>query len=160
MGVGVSGEFCGIVSGGQTGADRGGIDAAIEMGVSYCGWCPKGRRAEDGTIPEYIKLTESNSADYALRTEINVAFAAGVLVFTHGQLTGGSQLTHAIAMRLGRPRCWIDLSVPGEYAAALAQFVTDRNITYLMVAGNRESKAPGIYQAVRTIMVQVLARLT
>ena len=42
-----------IVSGGQTGADRGGLDAAILLGVPHGGWCPKGRKSEDGVIPAH-----------------------------------------------------------------------------------------------------------
>ena len=39
-----------IVSGGQTGVDRGALDAAIALGIPHGGWCPKGRKAEDGPI--------------------------------------------------------------------------------------------------------------
>ena len=41
-----------IVSGGQSGADQGGLDAAIELGIPHGGWCPKGRKSEDGVIPD------------------------------------------------------------------------------------------------------------
>lgn len=45
-----------IISGGQTGADRGGLDVAIRHGIPHGGWCPKGRKAEDGVIPDkYLK---------------------------------------------------------------------------------------------------------
>jgi len=50
-----------IVSGGQTGADRGALNAAIKSGLPYSGWCPKGRLAEDGTIPERYRLTETST---------------------------------------------------------------------------------------------------
>jgi hypothetical protein len=33
-----------IVSGGQTGADRVGLDLAMKNGIPHGGWCPKGRR--------------------------------------------------------------------------------------------------------------------
>jgi len=46
-----------IISGTQTGADRAGIDAAIESGIDYGVWIPKGRKAEDGIVPEkYIQF--------------------------------------------------------------------------------------------------------
>jgi Circularly permutated YpsA SLOG family len=45
-----------IVSGGQTGADRAALDFAIEHGLKHGGWCPKGRRAEDGRIPSRYEL--------------------------------------------------------------------------------------------------------
>ena len=40
-----------IISGGQTGVDRGALDAALELAVPHGGWCPRGRLAEDGRIP-------------------------------------------------------------------------------------------------------------
>lgn len=57
-----------VISGGQTGADRGGLDAAIDLGLPHGGFCPKGRRAEDGVIPGRYQLEETESADYTERT--------------------------------------------------------------------------------------------
>ena len=65
-----------IVSGGQTGADRGGLEAAIYCGVPHGGWCPKGRKAEDGHIPGKYNLREMDTADYLARTKANVLDAA------------------------------------------------------------------------------------
>lgn len=152
--------FSGIVSGGQTGADRGGIEAAIEMDAHYTGWCPKGRRAEDGYIPDHIVLTETREEGYLLRTEINVAFSSATVIFTCGPLTGGSKKTLEFITAQNKPYMWIDLRNEGEYAALIVQFVHDHKVTFLNIAGNRESKAPGIQQKVKTIMMQVLARLT
>ncbi len=48
-----------VISGAQTGADRGGIDAAIEMNIPYGGWIPKGRMAENGVVSaEYTLMVE------------------------------------------------------------------------------------------------------
>lgn len=153
-------SFAGIVSGGQTGADRGGIEAAIEMDAHYTGWCPKNRRAEDGYIPDHIVLIESRSEGYLLRTEINVAFAGATVIFTYGPLTGGSKKTLEFITRQSKPYMWIDLLNEGEYAPLILQFIHDNQVTFLNIAGNRESKAPGIQQKVKNIMMQVLARLT
>ena len=40
-----------IVSGGQTGVDRGALQAAMALGLDWGGWAPKGWRAENGPIP-------------------------------------------------------------------------------------------------------------
>jgi Circularly permutated YpsA SLOG family len=50
-----------IVSGGQTGVDRAALEAALELAIACGGWCPKGRKAEDGTLPECYPLRESRA---------------------------------------------------------------------------------------------------
>lgn len=78
-----------IISGGQTGVDRAALDVALELGLPCGGWCPRGRRAEDGVIAERYPLTETRSARYAVRTVRNVRAADGTLVLTRGQPSGG-----------------------------------------------------------------------
>ncbi len=148
-----------IVSGGQTGADRGGLEAAIDMDVPHRGYCPKGRKAEDGVIPPQFKMSETSVSTYKLRTELNVADSCGTLIFTAGPLNGGSLLTYEFTTAAEKPVLWIDLTIAGDYWQVIIEFVAQNTIWDLNVAGNRESKAPGIQQRVRTIMAQVLVRL-
>jgi hypothetical protein len=58
-----------IISGGQTGADRAALDFAIANGIAHGGWCPKGRKAENGVIPAKYALQETPSAAYLQRNE-------------------------------------------------------------------------------------------
>src|SRR3954462_12829698 len=98
-----------IVSGGQTGADRAALDWAIANGIRHGGWCPRGRLAEDGVIPDFYKLRETVSTEYAVRTERNICDSDGTVIFTVGeQWAGGSKDTAAIATRLKKP--WMHLS--------------------------------------------------
>ena len=93
-----------IVSGGQTGADRAGLDFAIEVGVEHGGFVPRGRRAEDGRIPERYHLTELSSISYAVRTKRNVREGDGTVVFSLDPfLTGGSSLTFEYAAQVKKP---------------------------------------------------------
>src|SRR5258706_15582674 len=99
-----------IVSGGQTGADRAALDVALEQGFEIGGWIPKGRRAEDGPIPQsYRGLLETDSADPSVRTALNVRDSDATLIVSHGQLRGGSLLTLDEARRLGRCVLHVDL---------------------------------------------------
>ena len=77
-----------IVSGGQTGADRGGLDASIHCELPHGGWCPKGRKAEDGRIPDKYQLVEMSTSDYLSRTEANVVDSDATVVFTDKAATG------------------------------------------------------------------------
>ena len=84
-----------IVSGGQTGVDRAALDVAIELGVPCGGWCPRGRKAEDGPIAARYPLRETNSVSYRVRTERNVRESDGVLILTWGPPREGTALTPA-----------------------------------------------------------------
>jgi len=92
-----------IVSGAQTGVDRAGLDAAMKLGVATGGWCPAGRLAEDGTIPEKYALTETESADYKVRTEWNVRDSDATLILNLGPLEGGTALTTELAKQHKKP---------------------------------------------------------
>jgi hypothetical protein len=60
-----------IISGGQTGVDRGALDAGLELGAPCGGWCPDGRKAEDGPIPDRYPLDELKGAGYPEPTRCN-----------------------------------------------------------------------------------------
>ena len=95
-----------LISGGQTGADRAALDAARELGIETGGWVPRDRRAEDGRVPErYPNMKETDSADPAVRTECNVRDSDGTVVFSHGEVSGGTKWTVEVSGRLRKPRC-------------------------------------------------------
>ena len=133
-----------IVSGAQTGADRAGLDWAISRGLSHGGWCPKGRRAENGAIPPQYILQETPLSRYQQRTEWNVRDSDATVVFTlSDELEGGSKLTVEFCKKLGRP--WMHFR-PGVHEKYLAQFVERHGVKRLNVAGKRESSAPGVHR--------------
>ena len=148
-----------IISGGQTGADRGGLDAAIELGIPHGGWCPKGRKAEDGVIPAKYRLKEHVSAEYPPRTSLNIYDADATMIFKRGELGRGSRLTFSLAQGQKRPVIVLDVAdvlAGQEDSAALWAFLDEHRPAILNVAGTRESHAPGIQEAVRRILVKEL----
>jgi len=94
-----------IISGCQTGADIAGIDAAIANNFPYGGWVPEGRRTSVGLLPDRYILQEMPTESYPKRTEQNVIDSDGTVIFTHGKLSGGSDLTRKPAIKHGKP--WI-----------------------------------------------------
>ncbi|MEM8679348.1 MAG: putative molybdenum carrier protein, partial [Planctomycetota bacterium] len=92
-----------VVSGGQTGVDRGALDAAIYLGLPHGGWCPRGRLAEDGVIPARYELQETTAPQYAVRTEKNVIDSDATLILHSGPLSGGTKYTRAMAEKHQRP---------------------------------------------------------
>ena len=109
-----------IVSGGQTGADRAGLDAAMEAGIQVGGCCPKGRLAEDGIVPDIYPFIELIKGGYKAHTEKNVIESDGTLILNIGK----------------EPKPEI-----------VNQWLEGNDILILNVARPRESRFPqGIYQ--------------
>lgn len=133
-----------IVSGGQTGVDRGALDAALESGVQCGGWCPQGRMAEDGPISNRYPLTELDGG-YSERTRRNVEDSDGTLILHPGALSEGTLYTLEHCQALAKPVRVVDGSVTGAAAAAAIAlaFVAEHDIHRLNVAGPRASKWPG-----------------
>lgn len=148
-----------IISGGQTGADRAAWDAAIEAGYDIGGYVPKGRLSEDGPISlNYPNVIETSSDDPAKRTELNITKADGTLIFTHGDPRGGTRLTVDLARAQGKPALNIDLTAapPTKIAQSVSEWLRNNKITVLNVAGPRASEDPGIYDAVYSVLSEVL----
>lgn len=147
-----------IVSGGQTGADRGGLDAALALGLEHGGWCPRGRRSEDGKIPDRYLLSETDAGDYSARTEKNVVESDGTILFSRGTPTGGSALTAAMARKHARPLLHVDLSADADPVQRVRQWLEENDIEIVNVAGPRASNAPGIAEEVKELLVAALQR--
>jgi hypothetical protein len=145
-----------LVAGGQTGADRAALDWAIDQGIAHGGWCPRGRKTEDGVLPERYQLRETPSAAYLQRTEWNVRDSDATLIFTlDDKLDGGSKRTAAFADSLGKP--WLHVR-PGVHPKYVARFLARHGVKVLNVAGKRESSAPGVGNLVREVLSQALRR--
>lgn len=146
-----------VVSGGQTGADRGGLNAALSLGLPIGGYCPRGRKAEDGRVPDKFPLLETVSSGYAERTRLNVIESDGTVVFTHGPITPGSQLTLDVAAEVRRPVLHVNLQKGADAERRVQLWLTEHGIKTLNVAGTRESKAPGIERRVGEVLANAIS---
>lgn len=146
-----------MISGGQTGADRAALDAAIALGVPHGGWCPRGRRAEDGPIPRRYRLRQTPLARVSQRTLWNIRDSDGTLVLCHGRPRGGSALT-VRGLAGCRPRLVLNPEAPGA-ARRAAWFVRRHRIRRLNVGGPRASEDPAIYPAVSALVCGMLIGL-
>ena len=139
-----------IVSGGQTGVDRAALDLAKDLGIEYGGWCPKGRRSEDGIIPDEYPLKETPGRDYEQRTEWNVRDSEGTLILTTGRPEVGTAQSLETDQRLETPFNVVDL-LAKRNLASLQYWIDYEKITVLNVAGPRESSCvPGIKAGMAT----------
>jgi Circularly permutated YpsA SLOG family len=144
-----------IVSGGQTGADRAALDVAIKLAIPHGGWCPLGRRAEDGVIDSRYQLIETDTHDYAARTKRNVLDSDATLVLYSNTLEGGTMLTAKYAARIGKPSCRVRLAGRPSFLAC-SHWLIENKVEILNVAGPRASKDPVIYERTWRFLMQLL----
>lgn len=145
-----------IISGGLTGADRGGLDAAIELGLPHGGTCPRGRKADDGALPPRYRLREGTN-DHTERNEDNVREGDGTLLLTFGRLTGGPRQLAEFARKHGKPCLHLDLNIePTDDAVRRVKaWLGENKIRVLNVAGSRESESAGLQGAVKDLLLRV-----
>ncbi len=150
-----------IISGGQTGVDRGALQAALDRQLSCGGWCPADRAAEDGRIPAHFPVTELAGGGYAQRTERNVLDSDATVLIHFGTISGGSRLTLHCCCEANRPSLEIDASKieAAKAVQRMLAFVGEYQLACLNIAGPRESGAPGAARLTRQIVGEFLDRL-
>lgn len=138
--------------------DRAALDVARELEIPCGGWIPKGRRAENGAIPERYPLREMPSPGYPARTAKNVREATGTLILTWGPPSGGTALTVKLARKQGKPFLLIDLAQGGD-PKTVRDWIRMKEIKILNVAGPRESQVPGIHDQAIIFLRGVLKKI-
>ena len=150
-----------IVSGGQTGVDRAALDVAIYLEIPHGGFCPLGRRSEEGPIPKIYQLRETPERDYSARTEKNVIHSDGTLILYRKEMSRGTELTYRLTKKHRRPCLTFDLDQsvdPDEVQKKIDDWLSTENVSILNVAGPRESSSPGITKAAESFLVSALGR--
>ena len=127
------------------------MDVALDLGIAGEGWCPKGRRAEDGEIDGRYPLKETPRADYIQRTEWNIRDSDGTLIVARAPLTGGTAATARIASKLGRP-CLVVHPDDSDTPDRLRTWLQDHEIESLNVAGPRQSSGLDPYEAAERLL--------
>lgn len=131
-----------IISGGQTGVDRGTLDACLAKNFPTGGWCPLGRLAEDGVIHKKYPLLETKTSDYETRTKKNVFNSDGTLIISPPVLSGGTLLTEKLALEYKKPVLVISPNTNNHssFVMKIKYWLIENKIETLNVAGPRESE--------------------
>ncbi len=158
-----------IISGGQTGVDRAALDVAIERGIDWGGWCPKGGWAEDlteppGLLATYPHLKETPDRHPLQRTEWNVRDGDAILIVDRwrgfvrfNRNTARAQMGHASTAS----RNWLWMSNDPDAAVNARTWLRAQKKRFgphmvLSIGGPRESEAPGIYKRARHVLAALL----
>ncbi|MFY8042654.1 MAG: putative molybdenum carrier protein [Rhodoferax sp.] len=145
-----------ILAGGQTGVDRAALDWAITMNITHGGWCPRGRTAQDGPLPERYKLRETEATGYSQRTRMNVRDGDATLIIHLSPLAGETQLTLRFANEMNKPVRMVDLSKDWLSQSIQVQtWWTGLGLKSLNMAGPSEDRVPGIYALTMEFLQQL-----
>lgn len=147
-----------IISGGQTGADTGGLLAARELGIVSGGTAPRCWLSENGPRESELRafgLLECAEDGFPARTRRNVLDSNGTLLVGRYR-TGGSHLTYDVARELGKPLFHISFPERRDRMEEFRRWLKENDIVVLNVAGNRESQSPGIGEFTRDFLVTAL----
>jgi hypothetical protein len=155
-----------VISGGQTGADQGGIRGANKsLNVETGGWAPKGYRTENGTdfqLRDLYGLKETPSELYPDRTRLNVKGSDATLIIGD-ERSAGTRMTIKFCKRYHKPFLIIpyDRLFPLSflYIRRVVFWIRKNEIGVLNVAGNRESKKPGISNYTERLLISVIRGL-
>ena len=147
-----------IISGGQVGADQGALDAAIKCNFPHGGWIQKGRKTQNGMLPEKYHLTEMSVSGYKERIERNVVESEGTVIISRGDLSGGAGYSEKMAQKHNRPCLHIDLSnMPiSNSSAELNTWVIENTIQILNVTGSRTSEDGDVYKNTARIVEGII----
>lgn len=150
-----------IISGGQTGADRGGLVAARNLGIETGGWAPKGFRTDAGPDPLLASrygLRGHTSPSYPPRTRLNVLESDGTLIIIRHNMTPGSRMTKRLCKKHKKPylivRC--TAAITQSTVACVSTWIEEHEIEVLNVAGSRERTSPGIFDFTVRLLENVL----
>ena len=149
-----------IISGGQTGVDRAGLDAAIALNIEYGGYVPKGRKAEDGQVPQKYQMEEMKKGGYPTRTKKNIEESDGTVIFCQGRPSTGTKLTVDYAVKIKKPFLLLDVDDVSKQTAVeiLRNWITKESIEVMNVAGPRQSSAPMVALIAKKFLIEALSK--
>ena len=174
-----------IISGGQNGADQGGLMAAWHHNVETGGQAPLNYKTQIGYNPILETLNLSQGSDYAGRTKVNIDEADGTVIIAHNMESPGTALTRACVLEAGKPLLELNitnmiqliladnsitsdvvLEAAEKHASELYDWVVANQIQILNVAGNREIQSNGksygamiVHKSVEHIVCMALNKL-
>ena len=154
-----------VISGGQSGADLGGLLAARALEIGTGGYAPKHFKTENGDKPELgavFGLIEAPTDDYEARTALNIDLCDVIILICRRFESSGSRLTHKLAVDNGKPI--FEVSFPThayveqpELPAKIHEWLDWYEPSVIMIAGNRESVANGIQKWTQEFVMRVFA---
>ncbi len=146
-----------VISGGQTGADQGGLQAAQLRGLETGGHAPKGYWTLKGSnydLRDIFNLEEHQHPAYPPRTEANVKNSDATIRFAAKFNSAGERCTLRAIRSHKKPYLDIDIIDPIS-PEEVGEWLEKNEVEVLNVAGNAEQTHPGIQNFVMEFLLKV-----
>ena len=137
-----------IISGGQTGVERAALDAAIKLDIPHDGWTYKGRKTEEGVLPEQYNVKEIENPSYFERLENNIVDSDGTVILTFGQVPIVNRAITDLANKHKKPYLHIDLieCTRNHAIASVRKWMIGYEIETVYFTGSKPHAAPNVYE--------------
>ena len=158
-----------IISGGQTGADIGGLIVGRKLGVETGGTAPRGFRTENGSnknLGTIYGLKESTSDKYPPRTMKNVDDSDGTIAFLFRSSAGTKKtigychtrqwISRGTSKNDGYRPVLVITRITDDTIKQIRNFIIENDIKTLNIAGHRESSYRGIQDQVVSVLQEAL----
>jgi hypothetical protein len=151
-----------IITGGQTGIDRAALDFCLDHQLPCGGWCPQGRKAEDGSIDRKYPVKELPEAGYAKRTAANAVDSDATVIFHPGSMFGGTLKSFEFARKEYKPVLLLDMSVLDISKAGmqLVRFLGKHRPVILNISGPRQSDWAEGYRLCYSVLLLAFEKQT
>jgi len=143
-----------IISGGQPGVEIAALDAAIQLDIPHAGWAYKGRKTDDGVLPEQYNVKGIENPSYFERLDKNIIDCEGVLILTYGQLLIGLKGVRDLAEKHRKPCLHLDCRdcTTHHAIASIRKWMENHEIEVVYFTGPKPVGTSKIYRDVILII--------
>ena len=143
-----------IISGGQPGVEIAALDAAIQFKISHAGWAYKGRKTDDGVLPEEYNVKGIDNPSYFERLEKNIFDSEGTVILTYGQLLIGLKGVRDLAEKHKKPCLHLELTEckTNHAISSIRKWMENHEIEVVYFTGPKPAGNSKVYRDVILII--------
>ena len=143
-----------IISGGQPGVEIAALDAAIQFDIPHAGWAYKGRKTEEGVLPQQYNVKGIDNPSYFERLEKNIIDSEGTVILTYGQLLIGLKGVRELAENLKKPCLHVELMecTTNHAISSIRKWMNNHEIEVVYFTGPKPVGTSKIYRDVILIV--------
>jgi hypothetical protein len=143
-----------IISGGQPGVEIAALDAALQLDIPHAGWAYKGRKTDDGVLPEQYNVQGIDNPSYFERLDKNIVDSEGTVILTYGQFLIGLKGVRDLADEHKKPCLHLELRdcTTNQAISSIRKWMNNHEIEVVYFTGSKPVGTSTIYRDVILII--------